>query len=343
MHGISLEPGCVFDALAFLARYFEETHATPSGGQEGIFANPYYRDVLSNLNQKSVVIPHHLRPFFHKTGESGFYLYNIIFDRPYGGCSFEKLKRTLHNRAYLKRSLAEYHFPRAESGELQQLLSAEHPGAIDLLKHHPPDPALESYLLYIFLRFDQAAQELTDVFEAVYREISDAQQSFLSQSGDFEEALKNDSVLGKLRVISRSEDPGGLRLTFALSLMDRGRISFHPDEPTFFLLGYDFENRLEHEYKYCAVTPYSFALAIGNTTKYEIYKFLLGKPPLSSADIGRQLHVSRNALTYNLNEMLNCGLVVLDHIKGLTYYYKLDHEYLGVVSQQLALSAAIPG
>lgn len=144
MRGISLEPGCVFDTLAFLAGYFEETSAAPSGGREGILTNPHYRDMILILNQKSVMIPHHARPFFHVTSDSGLYLHNIIFDRSYSGCSDDRLKRILQNRAYLKRSLAEYYFPRAESGELQRLLNAEHPGTIDVLKRHPPDPALES-------------------------------------------------------------------------------------------------------------------------------------------------------------------------------------------------------
>lgn len=341
MRGISLEPGCVFDTLAFLSGHFEETLAAPSGGQVSIASNTYYREVKSILDQKSVIIPHCLHPFFHRTGESGFFLNHIIFDRPYGNFSFDRLKRILQNRAYIKRSLAEYYFPRAESAELQKILNTEHPGVIESLKRHQPDPALESCLLYIFFRFDQVAQELSDLVEAIYREISNAQQGFLSQSGDFAAALKKDSVLGKLRVIGKTEDYGGQRLTFSLSLMDRGRISCHPDEPAFFLLGYDFENRLEHEFKYSGVTPYSFALAISNTTKYEIFRMLIGNPPMTAADIAKRLHVSRNALTYNLAEMQSSGLLVLDHVKGLTYYYRLDYEYIRVVSEQLAAGAAL--
>ena len=341
MRNINRDTGCVFDTLVFLSEYFEEIFAGQTGRKEN--ANQYYLNIKQGLNQKGIAIPHYLVPFFHRRKKNAFFLYGVIFDRPYGDCSYVRLKRVIQNRSFMKRGFAEYYFSHTDSATVQKLIDADHPGVIDLLRQQPAAPELESYLLYAILKFEPVLQELNVVIEAVYQEIAEAQQSFLSQTENFTAALQKDSVLNKLKAISKPAGAGGPPFTFSLSLMDGDLISFHPDEPSFFLLGYDFELVLERKYKYCDVTPYSFAQAIGNPARYDIYRVLLGNPPMTAAEIGKKLHLSRNALAYNLKEMQDSGLLAVDHVKGLTFYYRIDHEYIRVVSEQLRLDADPPG
>jgi len=336
MRGINPDPGCVYDTLAFLSKYLEEA---PADKDESLISDRYYREVKQELERKGVMIPHYLLPFFYRKGTTSF-LYSITLDRPYGECMFERLKRIIKNQAFMKRSLTEYYFPHTDSGETRKLLDAEHPGIIDLLRHGLVDPALESYLLYAFLRFEDILCELYNAVEAVYGEIADAHQAFLSQT-DFTAALRSEPVLRKLRAIAGTADDSEPSPVFSLSLMDKNKISYHPDDPSFFLLGYDFELSLEREYRYSGVTPYTFAQSISNPAKYDIFRVLMGKPLMTAADISKRLHLSKNALTYNLKEMQESGVLTVDHVKGLTFYYKLDYDYLQVVSEQLGSFAVL--
>lgn len=339
MREINQDPGCVYDTLAFLSEYFD-AQAKPADNQETPTANFYYQDIKLRLVQRGVSIPHYLRPFFHRKGPLESLLYNITFERPYSECTFERLNRMIKNQAYIKRSLAEYYFPHAESGEIRKLLDAEHPGVMDLLKRKPVGESLESCLLYAFLRFEAVQRELVAAVESVYSVIAEAHQNFLSQT-DIAAALRKDPVLRKLRAIAGSVDDGEPPSNFSLSLIHKDIISHHPDDPSFFLLGYAFELSLEREHRYCGVSPFTFAQAINNPAKYDIFRTLAGNPPMTAADISKKLHLSKNALTYNLKEMQASGMLVVDHVKGLTFYYRLDFGYIQVISEQLGTIAAL--
>jgi len=123
--------------------------------------------------------------------------------------------------------------------------------------------------------------------------------------------------------------------TVSVSLMNAELLSFHPDERDFVLLGHDFEKRLDAEYIYQDITPYSFARAIGNPVKNDIFNALLRQSPLTATELSTQLRLSRNELSYNIKEMLESRLLVAEPKDKRTNQYHLDYDFMRVVSRQL--------
>lgn len=201
-----------------------------------------------------------------------------------------------------------------------------------MIKQREFDPKTEVEIYYISIHFDDVIQSLTETIQVLYNVVNNEHNHFFSQSSDFTDSLQDEINLGKLRVLVQSQTE---TLKFSLSLMDKFKLGFKESDPCFFLLGYKFEAILDNRYKYINANPYSFAQAIGNPAKYDVYRALLNKSPMSRFEMERMLHLSRAALDHNLKAMRDAGLLIIDHQDGLTNYYRLDFDFIKTVADHM--------
>lgn len=315
------EPGLIYDCLLFLSLCLEESDAGNT-----------YMEVKGVLKRNGVSIPKHLSPLFCRQAKHRSYLQKVIFDEwAYSQCSFTKVEHTLKNPTYMKRRLAEFYFPGLDPGSLQKVIQVEYPDFIGLLNKESSLSEQQANLLFILVHFNEAMRETAEIIGSVRAEIEKRHRQIAAQNS---EKLKVAPVTEKLRAISntaREKTP----VRFSFTLLDEGRISCRPEEPDFFILGSRFDEVLETRYKYREVTPVSFIRALGSEAKCLIFEALLDEPEMSAADMEVRLHLSRNAVARNIKELREFGIVTVKRTEGLSYYYTLNREYIGIVAEQL--------
>lgn len=320
------EYGEIYDALLFLSLYFNE----PKSQESEHTTNQVYYSILERVHEGSCEIPDYLQPFCYGSVKDTF-LYKITFeDRPYTQCSCKRLLQALRNKTFVQRKYVEHFLPNADAVSIRKMIQLEHPASIELLQKASLPTGTETLFLYTLIYFDTIIQTLCQTIEKLCQQVSDIQQEFLAKNPTIQETAFSSSTAEKLRVLADVDVSADLSVS--ISVLDVLHLSFSPFEPSAFLLGNAFEVVLDTRYKYATVTPFTFAQAIGNQTRYDIYKTLLENSPQSTAELCMQLHLSKNSITYNLNEMLSQGILLLDHVKGLSHYYRIDQEYIRFVA-----------
>lgn len=325
-HKNNIELGCVYDTICFFSLRFHACDAIPS----------MFLKLEQQLTKADIIVEDYLRPLFspHNNHCSWF---RTLFQKERNNMTRLRLNLVLNNRQYLVDSLLTYFFPTASVPERTLLKNASAPQILDLIKREKIEPEMELYLLYILFHLQETLETFSKIVMAVFNEIYTLHNHYLAQENPFATALRNTNVMDKLCSIAGVQSDSAL--SCGLTLLEPDCMLHIISECPSFILGVNFKGQLDRQYKYCNVTPYSFATAIGNSVKYEIFKiFLKHNPtPISITDIALQYHASRNALNYNIKEMLHSGLIKLDHIQGQTYFYKLDIDFLEYVGEQLLL------
>lgn len=328
------EIGCIFDTLAFLSSYINETVVSGYHFQKISY---HYNDAKQFIQKKDVHIHRYLYPFFFSRDNADSFLQTVIFSDEYSKCTFDRLSYTLRNKLYIKRSFVSYYIPDINDNAINNVLSMENPDVIDVLIQRSPDHVLDTYFFYILKNFDKVIDALHDLVIAVYKKIQEFRDFILSDI--YTTFLKNDWVFQKLKAITGLNSPNENTLTVSVSFMAADKILYHANEQDFVLLGYDYEKKLDTEYKYCDVDLFQFANAIGsNPTKYNIFNALLDNPPMTTAELSVHLGLSRNELSYNLKELQDKRIVVSEAINKRTKKYRLDNQYLLIVLQRLNIS-----
>lgn len=327
---INQEVGCIYDTLAFLSAFTKESI---DGLSDKTVAetSAYYRKWEGIIKGK-ITVPNFLCLFFNRPKDACSFMHSVFFDRPYSECTYERLRLVMNNRLHMKKRFIAYHFPEADEPTINKLLTMDSHDVIDILIRRSMDSIQEIYFFYTFINFESVLQTLFDVVKKVYSEISDLRGFDLPA---YDEFIKQESTFSKLKAITNTLEVSDADFTIALSLMESDTFLYHASERNFVLLGYDFEKRLDTDYKYSDVTLYSFAQAIGNPVKYDICNSLLTQSPMTSADLSLQLNLSRPALDYNLNEMVKSRLVLASPINKRTNNYSINNEYLKCVSRLL--------
>ncbi|MEY8355166.1 helix-turn-helix domain-containing protein [Lachnospiraceae bacterium 54-53] len=332
------EYGEVYDALVYLSYYFEKPEIRSAKGiASDISENACYSALNKWVQESNCDIPDYLRTFCHGSAED-IYLYKAAFEHnPYTQCSSERLIQALQNKTFSKRRYVEHFLPHADAGSVRKMLQLEHPASIELLRQAELPGDIETYFLYTLIHFDKIIDTMCQIIEALCKKIACLHKEFLVQNPRVMEAALSISTAEKLKALANGAVSGDLNIS--ISLLSEQRFSICSFEHSSFLLGKDFGEVLNTRYKYAAVTPFNFAQAIGNQTKYDIFQALLEHSPQSTADLCKHLHLSKNSITYNLNEMLTQGILLLDHVKGLSHYYRIDSGYIQSVADMLTQSA----
>ena len=316
MKNLHTETGCLYDTMAFLSRYFAETIEDGAG-------DTFFNKIKETLKHTGIAIPQYLYPLLYRYNDRPLFLLSLLLDGPYSGWNLERTTTILKNKQYLRRRFSEYFFDSSDQAAVFKKLT-EHPGGIEMIKKREFDPEIEVYIYYIFIHFDEIIQSLTEIIQTIYNAVNNEHNDFLTQSS-FMDSVQNSVTAGKLSALAQSKNE---ILKFGLTLMDETMLGLKDTDPGFILLGYKYETILDTRYKYINADPYSFAQAIGNPARYDIYKVLLNESPMSRFEMKKTLHLSRAALDHNLKVMRKTGLLIVDHQEGLTNFYKLDPDYI---------------
>lgn len=325
------EPGCVHDTLLFLRYYLEET-----AGPQAPPDNPHYRAIKARLEGSGKTIPLFLYPLIlRRDGRLSFLDMLLFDDRAFEQCTLKQVSITLNNQGYLSRRFHEYFFPGHDMGTARNKLHAA-PGGLEYIKGFAFAPELELYIYYIAIHLEEAAEALKTAFGDVHAEAEAEQTAFMTDKPEFAAKLAPDSsAVAKLRAISGAQDGIAHPYRFSLTLLEPGAILFHADDPAYYLLGCEYAAVLEAKHKYADVTPFTFAQAIGNEAKYEIYQALTKRGSMTRGELEMTLRMSRSEVEYNLDGMRDKGLVIVDRQQGNAYYYKINPEYIRVVTNIL--------
>lgn len=336
MSVIRHEPGCLYDTVAFLSRYFEET--VSNSVVKGNSNNPYYINVKKQLEKSSISLLHYLCPFVGLYKGNLSFLHSYFFDEEtFSECSLNKALVKLKNTQYFRRRYIEHYFNSSDYRTVFRKVST-HPDGINLIKQHAFDPTIEMYIYYSLIKIDEVTIALLSALETVYNKVEEEHKRFLAGSPEFISVFQSDAIAGKLRTLGQVENK---TLRFSITLMDDHRIDHFESEPGFFLLGHKYEEVLATRYRYINATPFSFASVIGHLPRYQIYQALLEKSPMTRADMEKKLHLSRSALDHNIKVMCDSGMLVIDHQAGLSNFYKLDTEYIRIAAEFLLESVNI--
>lgn len=329
---INQEIGCIYDTLMFLSAWINETTGNIAEMNNDLSA--YYNDVKQSIKQNTE-LPRYLYPFLYRNGEAESFLFSLIFNREYSKCNFDLLRYTLTNKLFIKMSFLSHYIPNVKDQTIRDVVKMENSNnVIEALAKRSTDRNTDTYLFYIFANFDNVIQALYDVVHSVYSQMETLRKFILP---DFiTKTLKKETVYKKLRAITNANVLNESDFTVSVSLMKTDILSYRTDERNFILLGYDFEKRLESEYKYCDVSLYSFAQAIAsNPLKYDIFTALSNQSPLTAADLSMRLNTGRSALDYNISEMVKSKILTIEPINKRTYSYNINKEYLQIISRQL--------
>jgi len=328
---VNYEVGCIHDTLAFLS-FFADEIAGSDMNVDFVKINQYYVQIKQEIAQKNIVIPEYIYPFVYKRKKSISFLQAFILDStPYSKCTYDRLMNILNTD--FRSEYIRFYCPNISAADEKLLLSGDKPEVISTVKKSLAEKMLDTYFLNSIYFYERIIEILIEIISILYKHISQTHQLFF-QNNDIQKALQAPLILEKLRAITNGNKNS--LYTFSLSLLDADIISFKEEEPEFVLLGCDFTNRLDVEYKYCHVTPLLFAQAIGNIVKYDIIKSLAKMQPMSMTDMFKVMDYGKNELDYNLNEMRKSGIVIIDHVKRRQNFYKLDSNFIKIVADQLS-------
>jgi len=323
------EPGVLYDCLLFLSLYHEDKELTHTNG------STYFLEAKERLLQSGIAVPEHLSSLVCRQEKASSFLSAALFDElAYSQCTFAKMERTVNNLPFMKKKFVEFYFPDAKPNIRQLIEQQAYPGAIGLLKQSSMEPSSQTEFLYILFHFSEAMREISDFVNQLRYEMEKQHRKFLEQNVEKLKQIQQAPVADKLRAIN-GLTPDKAPIRYSLSLLDEERISFRPGEPDLFILGSRYDAALDTRYQYCHVTPVSFIHALGNEAKRIIFEALLDMRSMSAADMEITLHLSRNAVARNIKEMRESGVVTVERKEGLSYYYTLNKEYIGVVAEQL--------
>lgn len=329
MNHYTPKPGYIYDAVAVLTRYLDETE--PSGLCKKQIESNYYASIVSMLAEFNIVIPHYLYPFTCRYKERRPLLSSLLLDsHPYAKHSFEHAKTMLENNQFLRRRFAEYYFNSSDHRSIFKT-AQEHPSCIDMLKQQAADPSVSMYIHYTLIHFDKVAETLAAVFQSLYIVIESAHKEFVIKNPGFLHSFQSGANVEKLKMLAGIKEAP----RFSISLLTPDMISTKIDDPGFFLLGYMCGDILDARHKHLNATPFTLAEAIGNPVRYDIYRALLARSPMTRFEMEKQLCMSRGSLDHNLEVMRDKGLLVVDHQTGLTRHYRLDPEYIRTVAELL--------
>lgn len=329
MRNYESAPGCVYDTLLFLRCYLEEATGSPAPD------NPHYRAIKARLKKCENEVPLFLYPLAWRDGRLAFLDALLFDDRPLEKCTMKQTAIILNNQGYFSRRFYEYFFPRHDMGTARKKLHAV-PGGLEYIKSYGFPPALELYIYYAATHFEDMSEALKTTLAAVHAEVEAEHAVFLADNPMFLKGLAPDSsAVAKLRAISGAQDSITHSYRFSLTLLEPEAILYHADDPAYYLLGCGYAAVLEDKHRYADVTPYSFAQAIGNEAKYEIYQALIKRRSMTRGELEKALRMSRPEVAYNLDGMRDKGLVVVDRQQGNAFYYKLNPEYIRVVANTL--------
>lgn len=319
----------MYDCLQFLSLCRENKEPAQ------INENTYFLAIKENLRQNGATVPEHLSPLVCRHGKASSFLSAVLFDEwEYSQCTFATMERTIKNLPLLKRKFVEFYFPDAKPDTRRLIEQQEYPGAIGLLKQSSMEPSLQTEFQYILFHFDEAMREVSGIIDQVRSEIEKQHRQFSQHNAEKLTQIQQAPAADKLKTIS-GLPPDKTFVKYSLSLLDEEKISFRPEEPNFFILGSRYDDVLDTKYQYCHVTPASFIRALRSDVKRIIFEALLVMRPMTAADMEIELHLSRNAVARNIKEMRESGVVTVERVEGLSYYYTLNKEYLGIVATQL--------
>ena len=287
------------------------------------------------MHQKGEKVPEHLFPLICRQGKPYSFLSAVLFDeRKYSQCGFTGTERILKNDSYIRRRFVEYYFPDIGPDNIRKIMRLEYPDTMGLLNQAFVQPSLQAKFLYILFHFEEAIKETISIITWVREEMEKQHRQFVKQNEEALQRIQKAPTIEKLKAIS-GVAPVNTHILFSLSLLEEEKLSFRKDEPDFFILGSRFMDVLETQYKYCNLTPVSFLRALGNEAKCVIFEALMDSDSMSTAEMERRLHLSKNAISRNIKEMRECGVVTVERREGLSYYYALNREYIGIVADQL--------
>jgi len=323
------QPGVLYDCLLFLSLCHEDREPAHTNG------HTYFLEVKERLLQSGITVPDHLSPLVCRQGKQSSFLAAALFDEwEYSQCTFTKMERRIENLPLMKRKFVEFYFPDVKPDARQLIEYQTYPGVIGLLKQSSMAPSSQTEFLYILFHFNEAMREISGIISQVRYEIEKQHRQFSEQNVEKLKQIQLSPVDDKLRAISGLA-PDEAPIRYSLSLLDEEKISSRLGEPDFFILGSRYDDVLDTKYQYCHVTPASFIRALRSDVKRIIFEALLVMRPMTAADMEIELHLSRNAVARNIKEMRESGVVTVERVEGLSYYYTLNKEYLGIVATQL--------
>lgn len=331
---INQETGCIFDTLTFLSAWIGEITKKESANANNVLAD-YYHDAKQSI-MKNTKLPCYLYPFLCRHGDNESFLFHLFFESKYSKCNFDTLNHTLNNKSYIKRKFISFHIPTANDQAVNNVIKMDNPDSvIEVLAQRSTDKDTDTYLFYILSNFDEVIETLHDVVHSVCMQMYSLRQLLLPDL--CAKALKKETVYDKLKAITSANALNESSFTVSVSLMNPDLFSYRTGERNFILLGYDFEKRLDSEYRYIDISLYSFAQAIAsNPLKYDIFTALYNESPLTAADISMRLNASRASLDYNLSEMVKSRIIITEQINKRTYNYRINDEYLQIIACKLS-------
>jgi len=319
------KPGILFDSLMFLSKYCEDNSPYDE--------NPKYHLIISKLRENSVDISKSLSLLTAPYNKKPSFLYTVLFDEwEYSICSISKLTQVIKNVSYMKNRFIEFYLPDLQHSDMRKISDMVYPDAINLITESTLLQDHKTYFIHSVINFESILQDLLRIINFIHKEITALHEQFIMQNQTIFKKLENGNDIDRLFTISHAKNMRG-DFHYSLSLLDIGRISFRLEEPALFILGSEFDKILETRYKYSHLTPISFAASLGNEAKRSIFDALSKRFVMSTADMEKDLHLSRNAVSRNIKEMRDCGIVLIDHTEGLSYFYKLSKEYIDTVSE----------
>ena len=324
MVNFQIQPGCLYDTVAFLLYYFDETKKYDS-------KNLFFTKIKETLHQAKTIIPQYLLPFAYQYNGQPSFLFSLLLDGSYIDWTITRTTTIFANKQYMRRRFSEYFFDSSDQSQIFKKLT-NHPDNIEMIKQRKFEPFIEIYMYYIATHFDEAIQILINTLNFLYPQIDREHNDFLNSSPEFINSLKSENNIEKLKKLAHIKSK---IFQASLTLSDESKIFFNDSNPDFILLGSKYESVLDTRYKYIYADPFSFAQAIGNTARYDIYRALINKSPMSRFELEKTLHLSRAALDHNIKIMRETGILIVDHQKGLTNYYKIDNEYIRIVANSI--------
>lgn len=326
-----LEPGVLLDSIVFLTRYCDEKAHCPQNG-----GNPHYIAIRESAIRTGLQVSGHLAPLFCRhNGQPSFLQDLLLSDIPYSGQCGDEWARRLRTRTGFLTCMIRYFLPDARDDDTKKMIAMEYPYSLEIVERHLNTCISKAEFIYTFYHADKVQKDIESTLALVLGEVSKCHHLYTEENPDFMKYLQRKDSVKKLSSISGLSGDG---LRFSLSLLDPHIITYHPEEPCFFILGCRCGEVLNTKYKYCTVTPLSFARDLGNDAKCVIFEALMTGAIMTAGDMERELHLSRNAVARNIKQLRESGIVKLSETKGLTHYYTIDREYLIALADNIRLA-----
>lgn len=323
-YNLNNELGYIYDAILYFSLRSEKWNEIPDEVLE----------IEIQLGDLGIKMEEYMIPFYYSSNKPSWF--STLFKQNKGDLTLQKMNTILSNRQYLTNSFLMYFFPKASASPSKKKLlkNPTQRQVLEIIQEEVKNPEIELYLYYILLHLKDSLDILYQIFLSVFEIVKKIHSNYLSEKNSFIDALKKKDITDKLSAIVGTKP---YKLNCALSLLDPKCISHNIMDTETLILGKDFTKRVNTEYKYCNVTLYSLVVSIGNSVKYGIFKIFLQHNPvaLSIANIEKEYPISRNAIYYNVKEMIHIGIIKFDHAQGQSYFYKLDMDFIQCIIEQL--------